>query len=355
MNNLSEFELLKKAEQHKICAEYKSAIDIYKYILENFDNQTIFCGYNLANIYHAELGYGKIAKDYYLKVINWNNSNPQHMQQNPGARKELDVIIAATYENISLLSDSYSEIYEWADKLWELNPNEKNLKENIRIIKEKENSGKPWKETYFEMSGLFYNVDPQRNRGLYGFGASIYKRLLINRRQFRLDRQQYEFSANGYGGLMQLIVEKSYNTQRQRLGKVNFDEIEFVIKDTIALLNEYLTSNPNDERVKKAVSLLQIQKSKHKPNEHNFEFKNKIIGETKCQNQLVIKANNRKELLNTITEFSDILLKPFHKTPTPEAFQQEQYNEMSLYMRVRHSKNIILQKNSMPTSETYCL
>jgi tetratricopeptide (TPR) repeat protein len=198
-------------------------------------------------------------------------------------------------------------------------------------------------------------VDPKKDRGLYGFGASIYKRLLLNRRQFRLDRQQYEFSANGYGGLMQLIVEKTYNTQRQKLGKINFDEIEFIINDTVALLLEYLTSNPNDERVKKAVSLLQIQKSKYKPDEDNFEFKKQIIGETKCQNQLVIRANSRKELLNTITELSDILLKPFHQTPTQEAFQQEQYNEMSSYIRVRTTKNIILQKNSMPTSETYCL
>lgn len=422
MNNLSETELLIKAEQHTRRAEYKSAIDTYEYILNNFEDHTIFCGYNLGNIYHTHLGDGKIAKDYYQKVINWKNSHPDYMEQDVKARKELDVIIAATYENISLLSDSYSEIYDWANKLWEINPEEKNLRQNIEIIKEKEKKGKPWKEAYFETAGIFYNVDPKKDRGLYGFGASIYKRLLLNRNLFRLDRLEYEFSANGYGGLMQLIIDKTFKTQRQTAGNLNFDEIEFVINDAVSILSEYLKYNQNDERVKKAVELLKNQKQKYEPQNdlqwymkdyssqvikynpvdfaegsplynpeddtpprcrscgsnniffyltnnqrfwtcndcgrqsgesasfnsryafpppendpyyqkgldelsgkmnYNFQFINRILGETRCHNQIMVSVKNQNELFEIIGNLKEILLIPFENTPSVGKFQSE--------------------------------
>lgn len=455
MNNLSETELLRKAEQHTRCAEYKSAIHTYEYILDNYENHTIYSGYNLANIYQAHLGEGKIAKDYYQKVIKWNNSHPDYLKQDAKDRKDLDSIIAATYENISLLSDSYNEIYDWAKKLWLINPEEKNLRQNIEIIKEKENKGKPWKETYFETAGIFYNVDPKKDRGLYGFAASIYKRLLLNRNLFRLDRLEYEFSAIGYGGLMQLIIDKTFKTQRQTAGNLNFDEIEFVIKDAVSILSEYLNSNPNDERVKKAVELLKKQKQKYTPQNdlptdmkdyasqvikynpidfaegspfynpeddnpprcrscgsnniyfylannqrfwtcddcgrlsgknasynsesaipspendpyyqkgmdeltgkinYDFRFINRLLGETRCHNQIMVSVKNQNELFEIVGTLKEILLIPFENTPSVENFHSESQRELMMVNQLYASgKNVSLHLNHGYSQNTYCL
>ena len=46
------------------------------------------------------------------------------MKSNPRGRKKVNEILASTYENLACLSDSYDEMYQWAEKLWEINPDE---------------------------------------------------------------------------------------------------------------------------------------------------------------------------------------------------------------------------------------
>jgi tetratricopeptide (TPR) repeat protein/ribosomal protein L37AE/L43A len=360
-NPINEIERLKKANH------YKSAIEVSKDALARFPEHTIIIAYNLGAIYQTELGYGDIAKDYYLKAINWHTNNPDHLKNAKQARHELDVVLAATYENLTLLSDSYEEINKLANKLWAINPNEINLKPNIKLIQEKQRRGKSWPETYYEVSSIFWNVDPSKDRGLYGFGASIYRRLLVNRKKFRLSRQLYEFCAVGYGGLMQLILFRILNKMKgESSGRVHFDEIAFIVDDSIALLSEYLKFNPNDERVKKTIDILKETMQKYsgasktslkKGNNFNLiDYKKRIVGETRCQNQIVLNTNNQNELFEIIEKLSDILLIPFKKSLNPSEFNTETQKEFLLVQRFfRRGGKVSIYPNNIPAQNSFCL
>ena len=245
------------AEKCRQNCQYKSAIQHYEQALEMLPEHTMVLAYNLGAMYQTELGYGDKAKACYMKVIEWHNAQPNYYQNDPRARIKLDTILANAYENLSLLSDSFEEIYQWAEKVWEINPNEEALRENIRDIRKAQERGIRWALVYFETSQLFWNAEPSKDRGLYGFGASIYRRLLQNRRSFRLDRQLYEFCANGYGGLMLKIVGNIGKNMEAKLGRVEVNEVAFIIEDAITILREYLSVNQHDDRVRNCVGHLE--------------------------------------------------------------------------------------------------
>ena len=366
MQNSNFEDLIAKASDHRRKGQYQSTIDSYKLALKKFPEHTIFCAYNLGALYQTELGYGDIALEYYLKAIDWYHQNPDSRKNDPGAQKELDVIISATYENMTLLSSSYEEFYDWAEKTLALNPGANSLRDNKKKIEIKEKSGNPWKQTYFETANIFWNTDPNKDKGLYGFGASIYRMLLINRKKLRVDRQQYEFCANGYGALMQLIFAKILNVQNNTIGKIQISEIEFILDDVIAVLSLYLKINPNDVRVNKAVEIFKEQKrnysdhSDHMPGNsvthETITPGRRVIGETKCHNQIVIVPKDQNELFEIINELSGILLEPFINEPQPYQYQAELQNEfMQVQQLYARGKNISINQNQGSSKSTYCL
>jgi hypothetical protein len=289
MNN--EFrKILSEIEKHENEFCYQSAIDKYKLLLDRYPDHTIFCSYQLGAIYQTKLGFGNEAKKKYLNVIEWNKKHPHFMQDNLTARKEIDKIVANTYENLSTLSDSYHEMFDWAKKLWEINPTEDILRETIESTKNAQKKGIPWRQTYFELAQLYWNAEPSKDPGLHGFGASIYERLLINRKKFRLDRLLFRYCANGYAGLMTLIISKIGQNMERKFGYVLQSEINFILDKPITLLNEYLELNSNDNRVKENLDFL-------------YEVKKKANGENKTGRKITnmkpIKFSFKK-ILNLI-------------------------------------------------------
>ncbi|MCF7859124.1 MAG: tetratricopeptide repeat protein [Candidatus Cloacimonetes bacterium] len=366
MNNFTFIELNRKASQLRSKYYYKSVIKLYEDALVKYPEHTILISYNLGAIYQTELGYGDKAKEYYLQTIKWHENNLNYIKMKPDLRKKLDDILAATYENITLLSDSYEEIYEWADKLWTYNPLEQNLKENIKKIKDKQSIGKPWKETYFETAGIFYNVDPNLDRGLYGFAASIFRRLSLYKNQLKLDRTLYEFSTNGYGALMQKILYKIISGMKEIDGNVEINEISFIFEDSISLLSDYLEINPNDSRVLKTIELLNTTITKYKnniktnrnTNKQSFTLSNitQVIGETRCQNQIVITSKNQAQIIEIVEDLSEILLTPFKKSLDPNELMIEKQKEYQIIMKLYgQGGQVSIYYNNVPAQNTFCL
>ncbi|MCF7859123.1 MAG: hypothetical protein K9N07_07355 [Candidatus Cloacimonetes bacterium] len=245
--------LCKKAETEIANYCFFAAINTYKKALELYPQHTVFLSFQIGAIFQPQLGYGEDAKKYYLKAIEWNKKNQDFITKKIEARKQYDVIMANVYENIASLSDSFDEMYLWAEKLWEINENEEILRENIESTREAQARGVQWKQVYFDLAQLYWDADPAKDPGLYGFGASIYERVLVNKDKYRLDRQMYSYCANGYCSLMMLNITR-INKGLVRKHKYLFkSEMEFILRKPIHLLEKYLEINPNDTRVKDSV------------------------------------------------------------------------------------------------------
>ena len=124
--------LLYEAEENKKKLYYASAISNYKKIIELYPDHTLFACFQIGVTYQAEIGFGEEAKTYYLKAVEWNDAHPEFMKHRPDARKEIVKILASTYENLATLSDTYEEIYHWAEKLWKINPNEQSYVKTLK-------------------------------------------------------------------------------------------------------------------------------------------------------------------------------------------------------------------------------
>jgi len=253
-------ELTNKAEEHQKKYQYKSAIETYQFGLKVMPEHTLFLAYNTGVLYQTVLGFGDYAKEYYLKAVEWHKEHSDYLLNNPDARWELDKILSNVYENLSLLSESYEEMYDWAEKVWQINPKEEILRENIESTKRAQDKGVKWPDVYFELASLFWNTNPSKDRGLHGFGASIYRQLLVNRKKYRLSRQLYGYCANGYGGLMLLIISNIGKRAEKIPGNLIFNEVDFILDDSISLLTEYLDTN----RVQGCVGQLDEIRSKTK-------------------------------------------------------------------------------------------
>jgi len=252
---------MNRADDCRKKKQYKSAIKYFEELIEEFPEHTMVSAYNLGTVYHTELGYGEKAKECYLKVIAWHESKPNYRASEPKARKTLDTILANAYENLMLVSDSFEEFYSWGEKLRAINPKADVLHENLKDVQKAEQRGLDWEEVYFETAQLFWDTDPAKDRGLYGFGASIYRRMLRGHRRenrtFRLNRQMYSYCANGYGGLMLMIVARMGKDMESALGRVDVDEVAFIFEDAVGLLKEYSEKNEDDDRVRNCIGQLE--------------------------------------------------------------------------------------------------
>ena len=78
------------------------------------------------------------------------------------------------------------------------------------------------------------------------FGVSIYQRLLNNPGKFRLERQLYDGCANGYCGLMILIVSRIGEQVEKKHRRLIHEGFEFIV-DTIKILEKYLSKHQNEK------------------------------------------------------------------------------------------------------------
>lgn len=308
--------LLYEAEEYKKKFYYASAISYFKKIIELYPDHTLFACFQIGATYQAELGFGEEAKIYYLRAVEWNDSHPEFMKHRPDARKEIEKILASTYENLASLSDSYDEIYRWAEKLWEINPNDQILRENMESTKKAQSMSLPWSQTYYELAGLYWNADPSRDPGLHGFGASIYQRLLNNPGKFRLERQYYDGCAKGYCALMMLIVSNIGEQMEKMHGQLILKEFEFILEKPIEILEKYL-SRHKDEKVtesldffysvkKRAINVLKkghISKSQGKRQSRNLRNVFNMIISVVFGFTLTIVISNNKGLGLTLKHY----------------------------------------------------
>ena len=198
--------------------------------------------YNTGAFYLEHLGDGIQARHFYEATVNHYEENPQ-LKSDFGVRK----FLGWAYENLMILSLSYQEYDDWAEKLRVVSPEEGILQGQVPVIHEKQEAGMPWSDMMRMISGSYYNRnDPANDPGKYGFGAGVLQLLLENRKRLRLSREDWSTALYEYGALMQKMSMVSLRAMEVQ-ENIDAHECKFYIDNARSRVNEYLASNqPND-------------------------------------------------------------------------------------------------------------
>jgi hypothetical protein len=197
------------------------------------------------------MGEGIQAKDFFEATVNYYEEHPQ-LKSDFGVRK----FLAWAYENLMILSLSFQEYEDWAEKLRSVSPEEGILKGQVPLIHENQEAGMPWSDMMRMISGGYYNRnDPANDPGKYGFGAGVLQLLLENRKRLRLSREDWSTALYEYGALMQKLGMISLRAMEVQ-GHIDPHECRFFLENGRVRVDEYLAANqPNDVIQKLSTSM----------------------------------------------------------------------------------------------------
>lgn len=202
--------------------------------------------YNTGAFYLEHLGDGIQARHFYEATVNHYEENPQ-LKSDFGVRK----FLGWAYENLMILSLSYQEYDDWAEKLRAVSPEEGILQGQVPVIHEKQEAGMPWSDMMRMISGSCYNRnDPANDPGKYGFGAGVLQLLLENRKRLRLSREDWSTALYEYGALMQKMSMVSLRAMEVQ-ENIDAHECKFYIDNARSRVDEYLATNQPNEVIQK--------------------------------------------------------------------------------------------------------
>ena len=256
---------------------YKSADGLFEQVQSNdsgslsFSNVLIPALFDLASMYWSNVGLGEKALECY--EIIWNLS--LQGAAIPVFDEGNDEAVAFSCENAMLLSVSPDEFIKWRNRLKELAPDNPIIHEiGENYISEYEN-GKPWYEVIAQMLPSYYNRnDPEHDRQRYGNAASLYRIMLLNRKELRLPRDIYKYFVTEYGILslrlcaqdtrkFQNSLQKSphaytaefpepFQLSRYKTNTL-FEDISWPVEAALPFVEEYVKKYPGDEELENMV------------------------------------------------------------------------------------------------------
>lgn len=186
------------------------------------------------------------ARELWDQAYEVYRGHPELMEVKP-ARK----ILAYLCENRMLVSLSYDEYENWAERLRELSPAEPILQEQLREVREQHDKGTPWSGMMQLIAGAYYNRnDPALDVGRYAQAAGIYDLLLENRRALRLNRTDWWVVLYEYVALMQRLALAGLRAMEEARA-VYADEILFYLQHARKRLDEFIESHEPDEAVQR--------------------------------------------------------------------------------------------------------
>jgi hypothetical protein len=199
--------------------------------------------FNLGALYWSEIGDGEAARKHFIAVA--------EMARNalPGAdRDEMQRWRANACENLMLLSLSFDEYEQWAAELDTVEPTNDILRGQRPRIRSYRDEGKPWSAMLFLIAQTYYNrADPSKDRGRYACALATFRLLLGHRKTLRLNRDDWGVVTYEVGALAMRTVSDCVFALQKRGQPFDHTEFNFIAKDTLPFVEEYMAANPADQ------------------------------------------------------------------------------------------------------------
>jgi len=245
--------ILKQAETMIDQQRMRSAKRFYEEALCQYPEHKLCIAFSYGALNQMFLGNGEEARRLYQLAIS-NRSKSDGLVQS----ETLDQLEANTCENMMLLSLSYEEYDTWANRLEKLQPQNEILSQQKPLIRGHQDSGFPWSAALQWIAKSNWDVDPSKDPGMYGAGASIYQLMLKHRGQLRTPRDEHRAVAGVYAALLTKIWANCGSMMESALGAADPEEFNFILTDALPLVEEYAKANPADEKIQESLRVIKM-------------------------------------------------------------------------------------------------
>jgi len=244
---------------------FASACQLLEDLLQKYPEHTPFLSYQLGTICHKKIGDGKKARTYFHAALNGLEQSKGVIQ---GAM--LKQIEANSCENLMLLSLSYVEYDQWADRLEKIQPENPILKGQRPIIHKSYEKLFPWWEVMIWMADGF-KPDLFDSPHLGG-AASIYRLLVENYKelQFKPGSEEWREVILLYCKAAINIAARSDRTMRQAGLSVDPGEYISVLEVALQMIKQVTADDPGDtkaqsvqEKIVQALKIAQAGETKN--------------------------------------------------------------------------------------------
>jgi hypothetical protein len=244
-------EAMEQAEALLDHQQLMSAMRVYRRATLDLDlnrERALFVYYNLGVIQLDRVGNGMEARMWFDKALRYADPT--------GSNPELAELEANAWENMMLLSLSYEEYDNYAERLARLQPDNPILRVQQPDVHKMRAEGQPWSAVLRWMASNYASPDPARDRGRYGFAAATYDLLLKDRRELRLTRADHRLVVIAYGAMKVLLFSQCGARMKGALGRVDGSEFRFLLEEAMPLVVEYVQANPSDAEALKTLALM---------------------------------------------------------------------------------------------------
>lgn len=236
-------------EQRKL----RSLGEVYEQILQLDLPQPNRAMWNLMRgiYFWVDIGDGVKARQHFQQAYDL----AQASNHSPGVNVEK--VAADSAVNMMLLSLSFDECTQWADRLRILAPHEEVLHEQWSIVKQSVKDGHPWADAMMIIAGSYFNPDPRKDPAIYGPAASVLQLMLTNRKALRLARERYWSCAGTYSSLVLKMWHVAAQVQTLKMKSLFPGELSLLFDSAIPLVKEAAKANPNDPQLAECVEQLE--------------------------------------------------------------------------------------------------
>lgn len=228
-----------------------SATRKYEEAVALYPDHGAFLHYNLGCILDRYVGDGLAARRHYMAALGvpcGTSSVPQ---------KSVDATTACCCENMMLLSLSYDEYDQWANRLQRIQPQEPILSGQWPGVRKSKDEGYPWWEVLDGFTSAYCNFrEPARDQGLYGKAASVHSLIIDNHVELRLTLNDYYTIGGVYSAEVLKVCAQHGMAADQHSIDLPAEELAVVLKKAVPRLEEYMRVFPEEKRVVECVSRL---------------------------------------------------------------------------------------------------
>jgi hypothetical protein len=241
-------QLTDAAEKATTEGRLRAAQTLYKEGVSRFPEHALFLGYNLGALLQMYAGDGKGAREAYEKALAGRTLGAGFLRVSG-----LDEMEANICENSMLLSLSFEEYENWASRLERLQPQNPILRDQRPRVRELRERGHAWYSAMLVTAKSGYDADAAKDPGRYAASASILQLLLINRTQLRVPRDEYRFAVGSYAALAVQAWSACVQAMERAGREADFGECEFVVRQAMPVVEQFMAANPADDQVKAAL------------------------------------------------------------------------------------------------------
>lgn len=215
----------------------RSFLELCEAGIREFPELSLLYHYNSGALCFNDIGNGEKARSYFEAA--W--VDPPDRIHPEGCRTAK----ANACENMMILSLSYEEYDQWANRLKEYDPGNRILVEQTKMIRELRDSLLPWSHAMLRICGPYLREDV----GLFGMAASVMQLMLKNRAELRLNHSDHRQVVLVYAALPVRLTGKTGERMHRECGGSDPREFDFILEDAIPAVEEYTKEYPDDGRV----------------------------------------------------------------------------------------------------------